>query len=321
MHNLATGSYLPPKIIDNHLLSTMMDTSDDWIVQRTGISERRAAIGQSVAELAAEAAKRAAEAADIALEEIDLIIVGSVTADQTAPSTAGTVQGILGIERAIAFDLVAGCSGFVYALSTAKSMMQSSLASCALVIGAEVFSKVMDYTDRGSSILFGDGSGAMILRKADLPKIQDIYLNARYDEAQSITLTTLPTLEHFPPAHQSVTQPYVALDGKEVYRFALFALEDCIQTILARNHLSTDDITYIIPHQANKRIIQSVAKSMHIPPERFYLNLDRCGNTSAASIPIALDEMNRLGLLKAGDRILLAGFGAGLTWGSILIQL
>ncbi len=318
---ISTGSYLPPFVADNNLLSGFIDTSDDWITQRTGIEKRYVALSEGVAEIGAKAARAALESSGLAPEDIDLIILASITADSTAPSAASYIQGSLGIKNAIAFDLVAACSGFVYALSVAYSMIKAGLAKNALIIGAEVFSKVMNYEDRGSCILFGDGSGAAIINEQNIDNFKDFYLNATFDEKLSITLNTTRHLESFPPVREKQNQALLTMDGKEVYKFAVSALEDCIKTLMERNSLSPDDIAWIVPHQANMRIVQSVAKTMKIDIDKFYMNISQVGNTSAASIPIALDEMNKKGLLKKGDKIIMAGFGAGLTWGSVLVEI
>lgn len=321
MNLISTGSYLPPFAADNALLSDFVDTSHEWISQRTGISKRHVALSEGVADMGAKAAQKALESAGMDASEIDLIILASITADSTAPSTASYIQGKLGIKHAIAFDLLAACSGFVYSLAVAHSMIQSGLAKNALVIGSENFSKVLNYEDRGSCILFGDGAGAAIIKKENIHQLKDFYLNASFDEKFTITLDTSKPLEAFPPQREAVPQSLLTMDGKEVYKFAVTALEDCIQTLLDRNQLTAEDLAYIVPHQANRRIVQSVAKSMKLDIDKFYMNIEEVGNTSAASIPIALDQMNREGLLKKGDKILLAGFGAGLTWGSALIEL
>ena len=318
---VSTGSYLPPFVADNHLLATFIDTDDAWITQRTGIEQRHVALSEGVADVGAKAAQAAIDAAGIDPNDIGLIILASCTADSTAPSTASYIQGKLGIENAIAFDLVAACSGFVYGLSTAYAMIQAGLVKKALIIGAEVFSKVMDYDDRASAILFGDGGGAVIIDEDHLGSFKDFYLNARLDEKLSIVVDNWQPIQTFPPVREKLNPSFLRLDGKEVYKFAVVALEDAIQTVLKRNHLTADDIAYIVPHQANLRIVQSVAKSMKMDTSKFYMNIGKVGNTSAASIPIALDEMNQAGLLKKGDKIILAGFGAGLTWGSVLMEI
>lgn len=318
---ISTGSYLPPFVADNKILSGFVDTNDEWISQRTGIDQRHVAISEGVAEMGAKAAKMAIESAGMNPQDIDLIILASITGDTMAPTGASYIQGLLGIKNAIVFDLAAACSGFVYSLSVAVAMIKTGLAQNALLIGAENFSKVLNYEDRGSCILFGDGSGAVIINKENINKFTDFYLNAAFDDKLSITLNTSKPLAEFPPSRDKVQQQLLAMDGKEVYKFAIVALEDCIKTLLERNNLTADNIAYIVPHQANMRIVQSVSKNMKIDIDKFYMNISQVGNTSAASIPIALDSMNQKGLLKKGDKIILAGFGAGLTWGSVLLEI
>ena len=320
MNDIATGSYLPPFVLSNDDLSEFVDTSSEWITQRTGIEERRVSEGETTAMLGAKAAQKAIQRAGISNDEIDLLILATVTPDAMAPSTASFIQGILGIKNAVAFDLVAGCTGFVYALSVASSMLKSGIGSKALIIGAEVFSKCINYEDRGSCILFGDGAGAMVLSKEQAERIRDVYLNASFDEKLTITLGGMKNAESFPPKRDVMESPLLAINGQEVYKFAVPALEDCVRTLLERNDLTGEDIAYIVPHQANQRIIASASKNLKIDPDKFFVNIQKVGNTSSASIPIALDEMNDKGLLKKGDKVILAGFGSGLTWGSILIS-
>ena len=320
MNDIATGSYLPPFVLSNEDLSEFVDTSSEWITQRTGIEERRVSEGETTAMLGAKAAQKAIQRAGISNDEIDLLILATVTPDAMAPSTASFIQGILGIKNAVTFDLVAGCTGFVYALSVANSMLKSGIGSKALIIGAEVFSKCINYEDRGSCILFGDGAGAMVLSREQAERIKDVYLNASFDEKLTITLGGMKNAESFPPKRDAMESPLLAINGQEVYKFAVPALEDCVRTLLERNDLTGEDIAYIVPHQANQRIIASASKNLKIDQDKFFVNIQKVGNTSSASIPIALDEMNDKGLLKKGDKVILAGFGSGLTWGSILIS-
>ncbi len=319
MDFISTGSYLPSFVLNNEMLSEMVDTDSEWIIQRTGIEERRVSHGETTAMLGAKAAEQAIQSAGLVPNDIDLIILASVTPDALAPTTASYMQGILGIERATVFDLVAGCTGFVYALSVAHSMIRSGIAKNALIVGSEIFSKCLDYEDRGSCILFGDGAGAAVITSDMQSKIEDVYLNGTFDKNLSIIVDAEKPIREFPPKRVASPTKLLKLDGKEVYKFAVPALEDCVRTILERNHLTGEDIAYVIPHQANRRIVQSASKNLKMPIEKFFMNIQKYGNTSSASIPIALDELNRSGNLKPGDKIILAGFGAGLTWGSMLI--
>lgn len=320
MSLIATGSYAPEFIMGNDHLTTLVDTSSEWIEKRTGIKNRNISSGENTSDLAYKAGKLAVENSDIELDEIDLVLVATITPDHFTPSTASIVQGKLGIKNAIAFDLSAGCSGFVYALGIASSMIGSGIAKNALVIGAEVLSKVLDYTDRGTCIIFGDGAGALVLTKELNNKIKDVYLQGEYDKNHNIQIQSVSVNNPLYTSDVLSSHPRLSMNGGEVYKFALGALSELIQVILDRNNLTSNDIKYIIPHQANARIIDAVSKKLDISIDKFFMNIENYGNTSSASIPIALAEINELGLLEKGDKIILAGFGAGLTWGSILIE-
>lgn len=318
MSLIATGSCAPEFNLENHHLTDMVDTNSEWIIKRTGIKKRRISMGENTSDLACGAAQKALQNSEVAPEEIDLVLVATITPDHFTPSTASVVQGKLGINNAIAFDLSAGCSGFVYALGVASSMLSKGIAKNALVIGAEVLSKVLDYTDRNTCVIFGDGAGALVLTQALNSKIKDVYLKGEYDKDLNIHIGSVGVSNAIVQGEQGMSK--LSMNGQEVYKFALGALSELIEVLLHRNNLTKEDIKYIIPHQANLRIIDTVAKKLGIGMDKFYMNIENYGNTSAASIPIALAEMNELGLLKKGDKIILAGFGAGLTWGSILIE-
>lgn len=318
MKLIATGSCTPEFELENHHLTEMVDTNSEWIVKRTGIKKRKISNGENTSDLACGAAIKALENSGLNADEIDLVLVATITPDHFTPSTASVVQGKLGIKNAIAFDLSAGCSGFVYALGVASSMIKNGVAKNALIIGAEVLSKVLDYTDRNTCIIFGDGAGAMVLTKELNSKIKDVYLKGEYDKDLNIHIGSVGVSNAIVQSEQ--IQSKLSMNGQEVYKFALGALTELIEVLLERNNLTKDDIKYIVPHQANLRIVDSVAKKLGIGIEKFYMNIENYGNTSAASIPIALAEINEMGLLQKGDKIILAGFGAGLTWGSILIE-
>lgn len=329
MDLISTGSYAPKFNLENDVLLQFVDTSSEWIEKRTGIKKRNISSGENTSDLAYEAAKIAIKNSNINIDEIDLVLVATITPDNFTPSTASIVQGKLGINNAIAFDISAGCSGFVYALGVASSMLGNNIARNALVIGAEVLSKAIDYSDRNTCILFGDGAGAILLTQELNEKIKDIYLKGEYDKNNNILLQSMnvqnAVIENTSLASSTINieaslSPKISMNGNEVYKFALGALSEVIEVILERNNLSEDDIKYIIPHQANFRIIEAVSKKLNIDIGKFFMNIENYGNTSAASIPIALAEINELGLLNKGDKIILAGFGAGLTWGSILIE-
>lgn len=318
---LGTGSSVPEKVLTNFDLERMVDTSDEWITTRTGIKERRIATpSETTSKLALEAAWRALEAAQVAPEEIDCIIVGTVTPDMLFPSTACLLQHALGAKRAFAFDLEAGCTGFVYALAVAEKYLLAEGKGKALVVGAETLSKIVDWQDRATCVLFGDGAGAAVVGLGDRPGILATYLGA---DGSGAHLLELPAgCSRMPASFETVEKRlhYIKMNGNEVFKFAVRIVEEASLEVLKRAQKSVDDVKLFIPHQANIRIIQSAAKRLGIPEERVFVNVERYGNTSSASIPIALDEASRSGRIKEGDIVLLVGFGAGLTWGAALIQ-
>lgn len=299
---VSTGKYVPAKVMTNDDLEKIVDTSDEWIVTRTGIKERRvAADDETAAELAYLAALDAINKANYDKEKIDLIIVASITGEGMTPSIANKVQKKLGINRCMSFDVNAACTGFVYGLEVASSMIESSGYRSALVIGSEKLTNVLDYTDRNTCVLFGDGAGAAIIEPNS--KHQAYFFNqAKADETDALTV-----------------DKYIKMDGRKVFLFAVDSMQKAIIEVLERANLTLDQIGTIIPHQANFRIIQSVAKALDLPIEKFEMNLQNYGNTSAASIPIALDEY--LDKQKNDQYVLLVGFGGGFTWGSTIIQL
>lgn len=320
MSLIATGSYAPKLSLENDHLTNLVDTSSEWIEKRTGIKKRNISAGENTSDLAYEAGKIAIESSGVSTDEIDLVLVATITPDHFTPSTASIVQGKLGIKNAIAFDLSAGCTGFVYALGVASSMIGRGIAKNALIIGSEVLSKVIDYSDRNTCVIFGDGAGAIVLTKELNEKIKDIYLQGEYDTGHNIQIQSVNVNNPLVTSEEASTLPRLSMNGGEVYKFALGALSELIEVLLERNNLKNEDIKYIVPHQANFRIIEAVSKKLNIDINKFYVNIENYGNTSSASIPIALAEMNSQGLLKKGDKIILAGFGAGLTWGSVLLE-
>ena len=321
---LGTGSYAPERILTNEDLAKMVDTSDEWIIARSGIRERRiAAPDQATSDLAILAAQRALADAGAAASEIDLLIVATVTPDYPMPSTACFVQHKLGIpSTAACFDLNAACSGFIYALDTACALVGSGRYRRALVIGAEKLSSIVDWQDRGTCLLFGDGAGAAVIGPSDKPGIGLIgtRLGALGEDTDllcipaggSRTPTTAETLAR--------GDQFIKMKGKEVFKLAVRVMEEAARDILEQHGLAATQIGLVIPHQANLRIIDAIAQYLELPVERFFVNVDRYGNTSAASIPIALDEARRGGRIKPGDLTLLVAFGAGLTYGSALIR-
>lgn len=319
---LGIGSYVPETIVTNFDLEQQMDTSDEWIVERTGIRERRiVAKGESTSDLATKAAERALADAGISAAEIDLIIVGTVTPDMTFPSVACLVQQNLKAVNAAAFDLTAVCSGFIYGLVTGSSFIKSGTYQKVLVIGAETLSTIVDWSDRNTAILFGDGAGAVVLGETSLGYgILGVDLGA---EGAGGDLLKVPAGgSRMPATLETIAQGFhfIHMDGNEVFKFAIKVMGETVKKALDDANLSAKDITCLVPHQANLRIIQSAAKRLGLPLDKVVINVDKYGNTSAASIPIALDEGVKSGRIKQGDIIALAGFGGGLTWGAGIIK-
>jgi 3-oxoacyl-[acyl-carrier-protein] synthase-3 len=312
---VGTGGYLPAKILTNRDLEQTVDTSDEWIFTRTGIRQRHiAADNERSSDLALAASRRAIEAAGIAAQDIGLIIVATTTPDMIFPSTACILQAKLGIKNCPAFDVQAVCCGFVYALATADLFIRSGQYQYALVVGAEIYSRILDWNDRGTCVLFGDGAGAVVLKASDAPGILSSHLHAdgSYQHILSVPGSVC--------AGKVEGRPFVQMEGNAVYKFAVKALDDIVDEALAKNNLQKSDIDWLIPHQANIRIIRSTAKKLGLSMEKVVVTLDRHGNTSAASIPLALDEAVRDGRIRAGQHVLLEGVGGGFTWGAVLIK-
>ncbi len=314
---IGTGSYLPETVVTNDDLSKIMDTSDEWISSRTGIRERRLVKEETTASMSVAAAERAMENAGVSPQEIDLIIVGTITGDCVTPSTACEVQAQIGAENAVAFDINAACSGFMFALHTADAYLQTGIYKTALILGAETLSKIMDWNDRSTCVLFGDGAGAAVVR-GDTAGL--LAYDQGSDGAKGKVLLCENRKKNNPLVENPADLSYTHMDGQEVYKFAVTTVPASIQKVLDQAGLSVEDIDYFALHQANIRIIQSVAKRLKVSEDKFPTSLDHCGNISAASVPILLDEMNRKGMLKPGMKIVLSGFGGGLTWGSAVIE-
>ncbi|MBX3652887.1 MAG: ketoacyl-ACP synthase III [Ramlibacter sp.] len=315
-----TGSYLPPRRVTNADLATELagrgvETSDEWIVARTGIQARHFAAPEvTSSDLGAEAARRALEAAGRAASDIDLIIVATSTPDMVFPSAACILQRKLGVAGCAAFDVQAVCSGFVYALTVADAMIQSGAANKALVIGAEVFSRLLDFTDRTTCVLFGDGAGAVVLEASDTPGILASDLHA---DGQHVGILCVPGTVS---GGQVLGDPLLKMDGQAVFKLAVGVLEDAARATLAKAGKTDADIDWLIPHQANIRIMQSTAKKLKLPLEKLVVTVDQHGNTSAASIPLALDASVRSGKIQRGDTLMLEGVGGGFTWGAVLLD-
>lgn len=314
---IGTGRAVPNKKVTNNDLADIMETSDEWIYSRTGIRSRHLVEQETTTGMASEAAKKAIKQAGISPEEIELIIVGTVSGDMCYPSTACMVQAEIGAVNAVAFDISAGCSGFLFALNTAHGYISSGLCKCALVIGAETLSKMMDWSDRSTCVLFGDGAGAAIV-KEDATGIRAI---AQYaDGAGGDVLTCKNRASNNPYVKNDIVLDYTNMVGQEVFKFAVKMVPKCINEVLEKANLTVEDVDYFLLHQANKRIIESVSKRLKVPMEKFPMNMEHYGNTSAASIPILLDEFNEANTFKKGDIIVMSGFGAGLTWGATLLE-
>jgi len=318
---IGTGKYVPDRILTNRDLEGMVETNDEWIVTRTGIKERRlASEAQATSDLAYEASLKAIAAAGLTAEDIDLIIVATITPDMFFPSTACLLQEKLGAKQAAAFDLSAACSGFIYSLATASSMISSGLYKHVLVVGAETLSRITDYTDRNTCILFGDGAGAVVL--GEVPEgrgFRSFELGA--DGAGGDLLKVSGGGSRMPASAQSVAdkQHYLYMAGNEVFKFAVRVMGNAAEAALAKAGMSKEDVDFLVPHQANIRIIQSALNRLNLSEEKCIINLDKYGNVSAASIPIALAEAVEQGRVNEGDKLLLVGFGGGLTWGSSVV--
>lgn len=314
-HIIGTGSYLPDKVLTNRDLEKIVATSDEWIVSRSGIHERHiAADEQMTSDLALKASERAIAAAGIDKHEIDLIIVATSTPDMIFPGTSCILQDKLGVKNGAAFDLQAVCTGFIYALATADKFIRSGGHKCALVVGAEVFSRILNWQDRGTCVLFGDGAGAVVLKASDAPGILSSHLHA--DGSYRGILETPGQI-----ANGLVTgTPYLYMEGAAVFKLAVRVLVEVAHEALDANHLSVADVDWLIAHQANIRIISHTARKLGLPDSKVIVTVDRHANTSAASIPLALDVAVRDGRVKPGHLVLLEGVGGGFTWGSILIK-
>lgn len=310
-----TGSYLPDKILTNQDLERMVDTSDEWIRTRTGITQRHIAAKDQVAsDLALYASQNAMKAAGVTSKDIDLIIVATTTPDMVFPSTACILQNKLGVENCPAFDVQAVCSGFVYALATADMFVSSGKCRNALVVGTEIYSKLLDWNDRSTCVLFGDGAGAVVLSQSENPGILSTHLHASGDYCNVLSVPGSIS------GGKVEGNPYVNMEGSVVFKFAVKVLEEVVQEAIAKNNLQATDIDWLIPHQANIRIIQSTAKKLGIPMNKVVVAVDKHGNTSAASIPLALDIAVRDGRIQSGQLVLLEGVGGGFTWGAVLLR-
>lgn len=314
---IGTGSYVPECSITNDDLAKIMDTSDEWISSRTGIRERRISSGEGTSGMAAKAAKAALEKAGIAPEDLDIIILATSSSDFCFPNGACEVQAEIGALNAAAFDISAACSGFIFALNTMHAFFQAGIYQTGLVIGADALSKLVDWDDRKTCVLFGDGAGAAVVQ-ADNQKAFHMVMGSDGSRGNVLACPSR-SMGNF-LTNSKPELGYMSMDGQEVFKFAVRTVPNCINQVLEKGNLKADDIKYFILHQANYRIFEAIAKRMKLPIEKFPMNIQKYGNTSAASIPLMLDELNREGKLLPGDKLVFSGFGGGLTWGAVLLE-
>jgi len=323
---IGTGSYMPERILTNDDLSKIVETSDEWITTRTGIKERRiAADNQATSDLAVEAARRAMECAGIQATDIDLIVIATVTPDMAFPSTACIVQGKLGATKAVCFDISAACSGFLYALQVARHFLNAGSRTTALVIGAEKLSTLVNWQDRNTCVLFGDGAGAVLIRAEDSAKDVPgrVLSTVMGSDGNLVNLLKVPgggSACPITPENVTSRANTIHMEGKETFKHAVTRMCQASEQALEMAGLTKADIALVIPHQANARIIGAIADRLGLPPEKTFMNVDKYGNTSAATIPVALDEASRQGKIKRGDIVLLVAFGGGFTWASSVVR-
>jgi 3-oxoacyl-[acyl-carrier-protein] synthase-3 len=314
---------VPDRVLTNADLEKMVDTKDEWILTRTGIRERRiAAPGESLSTFAVPAARAALEMAGVAGKDVDLVLCATVTPDTPFPATANVIQDRIGATRAGSFDLSAGCTGFIYALTVGEQFIESGMAKNVLIVGGEILSKITDWSDRGTCVLFGDGAGAVLLQATE-EENRGILGCAMHSDGSLGELIFMPGGGSKNPPSALLYESglaFLKMRGNETFKIAVRSLAEVSQEVLARAHLSQNEVTWFIPHQANLRIIEAVGKRLEIPDGSTYVNIDRYGNTSSASIPIALDELNRSGKIAPGDVVLMSAFGAGLTWGAAVLR-
>lgn len=312
---IGTGMYVPEKTVTNDDLAQIVDTNDEWITKRVGIKRRHVSVNETAAEMGAEASRRALADAGIGVDELDLIIAASVSSETASPSTACMIQNYLGA-TCTAFDISAACSGFLFLLETAAGFFARGRAKKVLVVGAERMSRVIDWEDRSTCIIFGDGAGAAVLAAGEG------YIDSVFKVTGGDTVIKIPQFIGKSPFYEGEQEsPYVHMNGQETFRFAVNSMSADITELLSRNSLTMDDIALIIPHQANMRIIKFAAEKLGVPDEKFFVNIEEYGNTSAASVPIALDEARRSGAVKKGDLVVLSAFGGGLASASCLIKM
>lgn len=318
---ISTGASVPEQVITNDDLSKIVDTSDEWITQRTGIKKRHISGGENTSHFAINTARQVLEMAEVAAEDVDLIIVASVTADYGTPSLACMVQKEIGAINAVAFDVNAACSGFMFALSIADKYIKTGMYENAIVIGAETLSKIVDWKDRATCVLFGDGSGGAYVEKSEDMGILEEELGAKGELWNILTQGYVGCSNAFNDIkHEKDNLWYVNMDGRAVFKFATKAVTKSIERVMDNAGVKADEIKYVVPHQANARIVDIISRKLGIAHDKCYMNMSEYGNTSSASIPIVLNELNEKGLIERGDKLLLTGFGGGMTWGTMLIS-
>lgn len=319
---IGTGSYMPDLKLTNEMLESMVDTNDEWIVKRTGIRERRIAQNTATWELALEAGRRALEDAALDASELDLIIVGTATPDFFTPSVSCMVQGKLGASKAMAFDLSAACSGFVYSVEVADSFIRAGKAKNVLVICAETLSRIIDYTDRSTCVIFGDGAAAAVFQASEQEGVLTTYMRANGTLGECLKAQCLPVEDPLAQGPRAVCDHrFLKMAGSDVFRFTASAVPEAIDAVLHQANMTADQIDWFVLHQANVRILQMVTTRYGLDSKKVYVNIDRYGNTSGVSVALCLDEMRKNGQLKAGQHIVISGFGGGLTYGAALIRI
>jgi 3-oxoacyl-[acyl-carrier-protein] synthase-3 len=315
---IGIGAYTPANVVNNFHLSEIVDTNDEWIVTRTGIKERRISTGEDTSDMAAKACEIALRNANVNVEDVDLIILATVSPDMYCPSAACIVQQKIGAVNATAMDINAACSGFLYGLKLANALIKTGESKLALVIGAETLSKVLDWSDRSTCVLFGDGAGAAVMTATEEKGIVAVETMSEGDKWEALQIGGVPVVN--PYAKEEGKPPYIYMNGQDVFRFATRVILEGVNKVLQKSGTDISEIKYIVPHQANLRIIDYASKKLNVPQEKFFVNLHKYGNTSSASIPIALFEMYNEGKIKKGDKLILVGFGGGLTYGAALIE-
>jgi 3-oxoacyl-[acyl-carrier-protein] synthase-3 len=316
---MGTGSYLPSKVLTNEDLKRYVDTSDDWIQSRTGIKERHIVTDEGTTDLAYEASLKAIEDAGVKAEDIDLVVVATVTPDNYFPGVSNLLQARLGLKEIMTFDINAACSGFLYALNIADKMIKSGAYNTALVVGAETLTRLTDWRDRNTCVLFGDAAGAMVIGRSEENKIKDVICGSRGDVDDLLICKNVSIKD--PEVNEVSKQDHIHMKGAEVFKFATRILPKTVNDLLERNNMVLDDLDHMVAHQANERIILKAAKDLNFSMDKMFLNIHKYGNTSAASVPLAIDEAIKTKVLKKGDKFITVAFGGGLTWGGALIEL